>query len=58
MPECSVDEDFLLLPLCKKPPGRPKNKRIPSRGENVTFIRCGRCGKMGKHNCQTCKDAM
>ncbi|KAG5515136.1 hypothetical protein RHGRI_036244 [Rhododendron griersonianum] len=47
MPERPVDEDFLLPPLCKKPPGRPKNKRIPSRGENVTFIRCGRCGKMG-----------
>ncbi|KAF7112424.1 hypothetical protein RHSIM_RhsimUnG0230700 [Rhododendron simsii] len=58
MPDRSVDEDFLLPPLCKKPPGRPKNKRIPSRGENVTFIRCGRCGKMGKHNRQTCKDAM
>ncbi|KAF7120459.1 hypothetical protein RHSIM_Rhsim13G0152800 [Rhododendron simsii] len=58
MPERPVDEDFLLPPLCKKPPGRPKNKRIPSRGENVTFIRCGRCGKMGKHNRQTCKDAM
>ncbi|XP_058211833.1 uncharacterized protein LOC131324019 [Rhododendron vialii] len=58
MPERLVDEDFLLPPLCKKPPGRPKNKRIPSGGENVTFIRCGRCGKMGKHNRQTCKDAM
>ncbi|KAF7143491.1 hypothetical protein RHSIM_Rhsim05G0009100 [Rhododendron simsii] len=58
MPERPVDEDFLLPPLCKKPPGRPKNKRIPSRGENVTFIRCGRCGKMGKHNRQTCKDAI
>ncbi|KAG5531467.1 hypothetical protein RHGRI_026176 [Rhododendron griersonianum] len=58
MPERPVDEDFLLPPLCKKPPGRPKNKRIPSRGENVTFIRCGRCGKMGKHNRQTCKNAM
>ncbi|KAI8542103.1 hypothetical protein RHMOL_Rhmol08G0113000 [Rhododendron molle] len=58
MPERPVDEDFLLPPLCKKPPGRPKNKRIPSREENVTFIRCGRCGKMGRHNRQTCKDAM
>ncbi|KAF7120725.1 hypothetical protein RHSIM_Rhsim13G0135400 [Rhododendron simsii] len=58
MPEHLVVENFLLPPLCKKPPGRPKNKRIPSRGENETFIRCGRCGKMGKHNHQSCKDAM
>ncbi|KAF7133047.1 hypothetical protein RHSIM_Rhsim09G0046100 [Rhododendron simsii] len=57
MLEHPVDEDFLLPPLCKKPPGRPKNKRIPSRRENITFIRCGRCNKMGKHNRQTCKYA-
>ncbi|KAG5534952.1 hypothetical protein RHGRI_022909 [Rhododendron griersonianum] len=58
MPERPIEEDFLLPPLCKKPPGRPRNKRIPSRGENVSLIRCGRCHKMGKHNRKSCKEAM
>ncbi|KAH7854843.1 hypothetical protein Vadar_018320 [Vaccinium darrowii] len=41
MPDQHVNEDFLLPPLCKRPPGRPKIRRIPSRGENISLIRCG-----------------
>ncbi|KAL7198640.1 hypothetical protein ACSBR2_021025 [Camellia fascicularis] len=43
-------------PNVKRPPGRPKKKRIPSKGENVQQIRCGRCGRMGNHNRKTCKE--
>lgn len=49
--------DYLIAPpVVKRPLGRPKRKRIPSRGEVVQRIRCGRCGKMGNHNRKTCKE--
>ncbi|GMP87338.1 hypothetical protein CsSME_00039753 [Camellia sinensis var. sinensis] len=51
--------DYLIAPpIYKRPPGRPNRKRIPSKGEVVQHIRCGRCGKMGHHNNKTCKEAM
>ncbi|KAL7201215.1 hypothetical protein ACSBR1_033008 [Camellia fascicularis] len=51
--------DYLIAPpVYKRPPGRPKRKRIPSKGEVVQHIRCVRCGKMGHHNRKTCKEAM
>ncbi|KAL7251259.1 hypothetical protein ACSBR1_013148 [Camellia fascicularis] len=37
-------------PITKKQPGRNKKKRIPSRGENVKQIKCGRCLKYGNHS--------
>ncbi|KAF7152728.1 hypothetical protein RHSIM_Rhsim01G0157800 [Rhododendron simsii] len=40
----------ILPPLSKKPPGRPKKKRIRSNREKVREMKCGRCGKMGNHN--------
>ncbi|KAK9273681.1 hypothetical protein L1049_018491 [Liquidambar formosana] len=43
-------------PSSKKQPGRPKKKRIPSKGEKVNQIRCGRCNKIGNHNKKTCKE--
>ncbi|KAL7201335.1 hypothetical protein ACSBR1_033102 [Camellia fascicularis] len=51
--------DYLIVPpIYKCPPGRPKQKRIPSKGEVVQHIRCGRYGKMGHHNRKTCKEAI
>lgn len=32
-PETTLQNMLILPPLCKKPPGRPANKRVPSRGE-------------------------
>ncbi|KAF7145607.1 hypothetical protein RHSIM_Rhsim04G0195500 [Rhododendron simsii] len=58
MPQRPIDEDVVLPPLSKKPPGRPKKKRIPSRGEPTEQIKCGRCHKFGNHNRKTCKEAM
>ncbi|KAH7853637.1 hypothetical protein Vadar_004959 [Vaccinium darrowii] len=58
MPRHPTNEDVILPPLSKKPPGRPKSRRIPSRGEKVSQIRCGRCHKLGNHNRSTCKEAM
>ncbi|KAI8572669.1 hypothetical protein RHMOL_Rhmol01G0217400 [Rhododendron molle] len=46
----------ILPPLSKKPPRRPKKKRIRSNGENVRKMKCGRCGKMGNHNKLTCNE--
>ncbi|CAL5328880.1 unnamed protein product [Camellia sinensis] len=45
-------------PITKKQPGWNKKKRIPSRGENVKQIKCGRCLKYGNHNKKTCKAAI
>ncbi|CAL5376964.1 unnamed protein product [Camellia sinensis] len=45
-------------PITKKQPGRNKKKMIPSRGENVKQIKCGRCLKYGNHNKKTCKAAI
>ncbi|XP_058216320.1 uncharacterized protein LOC131327266 [Rhododendron vialii] len=46
----------ILPPLSKKPPGRPKKKRIRSNGEKVREMKCGRCGKIENHNKLTCKE--
>ncbi|XP_028100996.1 uncharacterized protein LOC114300305 [Camellia sinensis] len=45
-------------PITKKQPGRNKKKRIPSKGENVKQIKCGRCLKYGNHYKKTCKAAI
>ncbi|CAL5437237.1 unnamed protein product [Camellia sinensis] len=45
-------------PITKKQPGWNKKKMIPSRGENVKQIKCGRCLKYGNHNKKTCKAAI
>ncbi|XP_012853661.1 PREDICTED: uncharacterized protein LOC105973186 [Erythranthe guttata] len=35
--------------------GRPKNKRIPSVGENISSkMKCSRCNHIGTHNKRTC----
>ncbi|GMP99195.1 hypothetical protein CsSME_00046761 [Camellia sinensis var. sinensis] len=49
--------DFTIYPLIvKRPLGRPKKNRIPSRGEKLKQIRCGRCNKLGSHNQKSCKE--
>ncbi|KAL7253599.1 hypothetical protein ACSBR1_008019 [Camellia fascicularis] len=49
--------DFVIQPpVVKRPPGRPKKKRMLSKGEQVQQIRCGRCQRMGNHNEKTCKE--
>ncbi|XP_028121224.1 uncharacterized protein LOC114318513 [Camellia sinensis] len=49
--------DFTIYLLTvKRPPGRPKKNRIPSRGEKLKQIRCGRCDKLGSHNRKSCKE--
>ncbi|XP_028079695.1 uncharacterized protein LOC114281445 [Camellia sinensis] len=50
---------YLIAPsTVKRPPDRPKRKRIPSKGEVVQRIRCGRCRKLGNHNRKTCKELL
>ncbi|KAL7233265.1 hypothetical protein ACSBR1_016986 [Camellia fascicularis] len=40
-PNVVVDDDVVLPPLCKRPVGRPRTERIPSKGE-IKRIRCSR----------------
>ncbi|XP_028116493.1 uncharacterized protein LOC114314238 [Camellia sinensis] len=51
-------ECLIAPPMAKRPPGWPKRKRIPSEGEVVQRMRCGRCGKVGNHNRKTCKEPL
>ncbi|KAK9292820.1 hypothetical protein L1049_020800 [Liquidambar formosana] len=53
-----TDGDVILPPSLKKQLGRPKKKRIRSRGEKTTQIRCGRCNKLGNHNKKTYKESL
>ena len=53
-----VIDGFILPPIEKKLPRRPKSKRIPSRGERVLEMRCGRCKKMARHNRKTCREVV
>ncbi|CAL5325745.1 unnamed protein product [Camellia sinensis] len=55
-PSFSEDDFIIYSPAVKRPPGRPKKNRIPSRGERPSQIRRGRCGHMGSHNRKTCKE--
>ncbi|XP_028059387.1 uncharacterized protein LOC114263088 [Camellia sinensis] len=50
-----VGNSIIKPPITKKQPGRNKKKMIPSKGENVKQIKCGRCLKYGNHNKKTCK---
>ncbi|KAH7856172.1 hypothetical protein Vadar_033550 [Vaccinium darrowii] len=51
-------KDVLLPPLCKRPLGRPRTKRIPSTGVKTRKITCSRCGKVGTHNRSTCTEPL
>ncbi|XP_028092198.1 uncharacterized protein LOC114292424 [Camellia sinensis] len=49
--------DFTIYPpTVKRPPGRLKKNRIPSRGEKLKQIRCERCDKLGSHNRKSCTE--
>ncbi|XP_024195907.1 uncharacterized protein LOC112199079 [Rosa chinensis] len=53
----SASSGFILPPNVKRPPGRPRLKRVKFRGEcEKKLIRCSRCGKMGQHNKKTCTE--
>ena len=42
--------------ITRKLLGRPKKKRISSRGEKVRYIIYSRCGKRGRHNRKTYRE--
>ena len=60
-----LEMDALLPPFVFRPRGRPKTKRIRSRGENMSLAEdgcltstkkarvCGRCGELSTHNKRT-----
>ncbi|CAL8162558.1 unnamed protein product [Prunus armeniaca] len=48
-------EDFIVKPpLTKKPPGRPRTKRIKSSVEDRRANKCSQCGHASQHNRKTC----
>ena len=52
------DDDSVLPPSTRRPPGRPKKRRIRSNGEvdcEKRIFRCGRCGETG-HSKRTCHE--
>ncbi|KAH7848531.1 hypothetical protein Vadar_004068 [Vaccinium darrowii] len=51
-----VNDDTILPPLSRKPPRRPRKKRIHSNGENTRPLKCSRCGKIARHNKKTCTE--
>ncbi|KAL7185433.1 hypothetical protein ACSBR2_027385 [Camellia fascicularis] len=55
-PPFSIEDFVIHPPVVKRPPGRPKKKRILSKGEKVQQIRCRRCQRMRNHNRKTCKE--
>ncbi|KAL7193851.1 hypothetical protein ACSBR2_025480 [Camellia fascicularis] len=55
-PTVTPNEYIIAPSATKHSQGRPKRKRILSRGEVVQRIRCSRCGKMGNHNRKICKE--
>ncbi|KAL7224740.1 hypothetical protein ACSBR1_026093 [Camellia fascicularis] len=57
-PTVTPNEYIIAPSVTKHSLGRPKRKRILSRGEVVQRIRCSQCGKMGKHNRKICKESI
>jgi hypothetical protein len=62
-PWAGTDIDHRRMPLlrppqARRPPGRPKNRRIRSRGETPDrVLHCSRCGGTD-HNRRTCKEVI
>ncbi|KAI8543445.1 hypothetical protein RHMOL_Rhmol08G0218600 [Rhododendron molle] len=59
IPDFTKEGDRVIKPpRNKRPAGRPKVKRIRSRGEEsyTKPNKCGRCHKASKHNRRTCKE--
>ncbi|XP_048438006.1 uncharacterized protein LOC125476209 [Pyrus x bretschneideri] len=53
--EQSMSQEFVIEPpLTKRPPGRPKVKRLKSIGEETRPNKCSRCGDATRHNRKTC----
>lgn len=48
-------EEFLYPPTTKRPPGRPKVKRIESQFMDKRSYQCANCNGVG-HNRATCKN--
>ncbi|KAL7256701.1 hypothetical protein ACSBR1_010605 [Camellia fascicularis] len=57
-PLCSIEDAMILLPLSKRPAGRPKKNRIASTKEFKRVIKCSRCESIGHHNKRTCKEPL
>ena len=46
-PMTTIAEAVIKHPVMGRQPGRPKKKKILSRGEITRQIKCGRCGRLG-----------
>ncbi|XP_004309379.1 PREDICTED: uncharacterized protein LOC101290713 [Fragaria vesca subsp. vesca] len=50
----SFGDSALQPPKTRRPPGRPRSRRIRSFGEQCKEITCSRCQTLGHHNSRTC----
>ncbi|KAL6175397.1 hypothetical protein ACLB2K_052038 [Fragaria x ananassa] len=50
----SFGDSALQPPKTRRPPGRPKSRRIKSFGEQCKEINCSRCHTLGHYNSRTC----
>ena len=58
MPESSDVNCVIMPPSTKKAPGRPRERRLRSRGEDIRKMKCSRCKKYVRHNRRTCNEAV
>ncbi|KAL6210956.1 hypothetical protein ACLB2K_016185 [Fragaria x ananassa] len=51
-------DSALQPPITRKPPERPKRRRIRSFGEEARPMQCQRCHQLGHHNSRSCTAAI
>ena len=54
--ETTIAEAVIKPLVMGRQPGRPKKKKILSRGEITRQIKRGRCRRIGSHNKKSCKE--
>ncbi|XP_040371766.1 uncharacterized protein LOC112193244 isoform X2 [Rosa chinensis] len=54
----SFGDSALQPPKTRKPPGRPRTRRIKSFGEESRPVKCTRCDQLGHHNRRSCNVAI
>ncbi|KAL6202695.1 hypothetical protein ACLB2K_026400 [Fragaria x ananassa] len=54
----SLGDSALQPPITRKPPGRPKTRKIMSFGEEARPMQCQRCHQLGHHNIKSCTTAI
>ncbi|KAI8555514.1 hypothetical protein RHMOL_Rhmol05G0178900 [Rhododendron molle] len=51
-------DDVILLPLQRRPTGRPRTERVSPMWKTTRKRLCSRCGTVARHNKRTCKEPL